>query len=243
MNINLKQSNIKFNKGTVIIASAGPGSVDLITLNLINILKLADVVIYDALVNEEILSFCKKNVKLIYAGKIKEKRACTQTEINDWLVKYSHKKNRVLRLKSGDVSFFSRASQEINFLKKNNIKINIFSGITSSQAAIHNSKKIFFNKSEICNFITGHKMIKNKKKFDYELITKNGGKIFIYMGVSQIEEITNNLLDKGIDKNEKVTIVYNASRKSQKIFHTNLNKCCGLIKKKKIVSPAIIIIK
>ena len=63
------------------------------------------------------------------------------------------------------------------------------------------------------------------------------------MGVSQIEEITNNLLDKGINKNEKVTIVYNASRKSQKIFHTNLNKCCSLINKKKIISPAIIIIK
>ena len=73
MNINIKQFSIEFKKGTVILAGAGPGSINLITLKLKNVLKQADVIIYDALVNKEILKFSKKSVKLIYAGKIKEK--------------------------------------------------------------------------------------------------------------------------------------------------------------------------
>ena len=58
--------------------------------------------------------------------KIKERKSCTQSEINEWLLKYSKKKKKVLRLKGGDVSFFSRVSQEINFLKKIKLKLNIF---------------------------------------------------------------------------------------------------------------------
>ena len=115
MKINFNQSNIKFKKGTVILASAGPGDPNLITLKLKYIITLADVVIFDALVNKKILNLCKPNVKLIYAGKLKERKACTQSEINEWLLKYSKKNKKVLRLKGGDVSFFSRVSQEINF--------------------------------------------------------------------------------------------------------------------------------
>ena len=99
MNINFNQSNIKFKKGSVILASAGPGAPNLITLKLKYILGLADVVIFDALVNKKILKFCRHDVKLIYAGKIKEKKSCTQSEINEWLLEFSKKKKRYSGLK------------------------------------------------------------------------------------------------------------------------------------------------
>ena len=70
MNINYNQSNIEFKKGTVILAGAGPGAIKFLTLKLRFALSQADVVIYDALVNKEILKFCKKQTKLIFAGKI-----------------------------------------------------------------------------------------------------------------------------------------------------------------------------
>lgn len=244
MNIDIKQFSIEFKKGTVILAGAGPGSINLITLKLKNVLKQADVIIYDALVNKEILKFSKKSVKLIYAGKIKEKRACTQSEINNWLLQYSKLNKKVLRLKGGDISFFSRVSQEVNFLKKNKIKTRVFSGITSSQASIQNSNSFFFNKTRICNLITGHRNIKGRgKPIDYNLISQNGGKIIIYMGVGQINEIVLNLLNNGIKKNEKVTLVYNATLMSQKLFYTNLGECGDLVRNKRIKSPVIIIIR
>ena len=244
MNINFNQSNIKFKKGTVILAGAGPGNPSLITLKLKYIISLADVVIFDALVNKKILELCKPNVKLIYAGKIKERKACTQSEINEWLLKYSQKKKKVLRLKGGDVSFFSRVSQEINFLKKNKIKTEIFSGITSSQASLQKAQSNFFNKSNFCNLITGHKIIINKnKEVSYSQICENRGKIIIYMGVGQISMIVSKLIMNGINENEKVTIIENASIQSEKLFFTTLKKCPKFIKKKNINSPSIIIIR
>ena len=73
MKLDYKHSNIKFDKNTVIIAGAGPGSKKLITLKLKYILQQADVVIYDALVNKSILNYCNEKTLLIYAGKTKKK--------------------------------------------------------------------------------------------------------------------------------------------------------------------------
>ena len=244
MNINFNQSNIKFKKGTVILASAGPGDPNLITLKLKYIISLADVVIFDALVNKKILDLCRPRVKLIYAGKIKERKACTQSEINEWLLKYSKKNKKVLRLKGGDVSFFSRATQEINFLKKNKIKTEVLSGITSSQASLKSAKSSFFNKSKFCNLMTGHKIIiKKNKEVSYDQICKNKGKIIIYMGISQISLIVAKLISNGINENEKVTLIENASMESEKLFFTSLKKCPMFIKKNNIKSPSIIVIR
>jgi uroporphyrin-III C-methyltransferase len=244
VNLNFNQSNIKFKKGTVILAGAGPGNPSLITLKLKYIINLADVVIFDALVNKKILNLCKPNVKLIYAGKLKERKACTQSEINEWLLKYSKKNKKVLRLKGGDVSFFSRVSQEINFLKKNKIKTEILSGITSSQASLKSAGLSFFNKSNFCNFMTGHKIIvKKNKEVNYGQICKNKGKIIIYMGVSQISLIVSKLISNGINENAKVTLIQNASMESEKLFFTSLKKCPMFIKKNNVKSPSIIVIR
>ena len=243
MKLNYKYSNIKFEKNTVIIAGAGPGSKKLITLELKYILKLADVIVYDALVNKSILDECNEKVLLVYAGKTK-KNSCTQSEINKLLVKHAKLGKKVLRLKGGDVSFFSRASQEVEFLKKNKINFRVISAITSSQASISKINANFFNKNRFCNFFTGHKKINsNSKDVNYYNVSKNKGKIFIYMGISQIEKISKNLQKNQVSLKERVSIIKNASLKNQKIYTTNLKNCGAFIKKNKITSPAIIIIR
>ena len=94
-----------------------------------------------------------------------------------------------------------------------------------------------------CNFITGHKRINNPNQdIDYKSIAKNKGKIIIYMGISQIVDISKNLIDSGIDQNRKVSIIYNASLPSQRIFFSKLHNAPEIIKKNKVSPPAIIII-
>ncbi len=244
MNINYRQSNINFGKGEVILGGAGPGSLKLISLKLKYVLQRADIIIFDALVNRELLSLSNKTAKLIYAGKLKKKKSCTQSQINQWLVNHARNNKRVLRLKGGDISFFSRGSQEIEYLKENNIPFRIFSGITSSQTSVKETVGSFFNSSGVCNLITGHKKIDENRKFDinYEFLKKTNGRIIIYMGVSQIKEIVSSLLDHGLTKNKEVSIVTNSSLKSQKIYSTKLNECPEFIKNNGITSPAIIII-
>ena len=242
--MNYKQINNEFEAGTVIIAGAGPGAIKLLTYRVLNVIKSADVIIYDALVNQSILNFSNAKCKLIYAGKLKDKKACSQKDINDWLVDFANQNLRVLRLKGGDPSFFSRASQEADHLMKHNVKFNVFSGITASQESLKKLHKSFFNNSNFCNLITGHKSINFPSiKINYDSICMNGGRIIIYMGVSQIDKISKKLIESGKNKNTEVSIISNASLESEKIVFTTLEKSSMLAKRKKIKSPAIIVVE
>ncbi len=243
MRFNYKLSNIDFKAGTVILAGAGPGSKELITLRVYSALKLADVIIYDALVNKSLLKIARKSSTLIFGGKTKGKKACSQHEINQWMINYARKNMKVLRLKGGDPSFFSRGSQEIDFLKSHSINFQVFSGITSSQQAVKSSNYSFFNKSDICNFITGHKRINNKSiTFDLEKIFKNNGRIIVYMGVGQIKSISYQLLNLGMNKNTRVCVISNTSFTFEKIVTTTLSGVVNSIISNKIKPPSIIII-
>ena len=93
MKINYKPSNVIFEKGSVILAGAGPGSLEQVTLKVYEAVSKADVIIYDSLVNENILKNSNKSVVKIFGGKTKNKRACSQSEINEWMV-YHAKKNK-----------------------------------------------------------------------------------------------------------------------------------------------------
>ena len=244
MNLNYSVNNINFKEGTVIFAGAGPGNIKLVTIKTILALKSADVVIYDSLINKELLEYCKKNVKLIFAGKTSTNRACSQEDINEWLVRYAKKNKKVLRLKGGDISFFSRGSQEIAYLKKNKVKFKIFTGITSAQAALKEVEEKSTNTKLCLNFITGHKQIKTySKQINYNYLVNTKGRIVVYMGVSQIESIRNSLIKSGMKKNSKVSIISNASLENQIIYNTNLKDVTNFVKNNKVKPPSIIIIK
>ncbi len=243
MKINYKDTIIEFDKGSVILAGAGPGCINQVSLKVYSAIKQADVIIYDSLVNKNLLQLSKKSAKKIFGGKTKIKRACSQNEINEWMVHYSKMKKRVLRLKGGDPSFFSRGSQEIDFLKKNEINYKIFSGITSSQQALNSSRLSFFNENDICNFITGHRKINNNSvAFDLKKILDNNGRIIIYMGISQIEKISSDLMTFGMNPLTKVTLVSNASLETEKIFFSNIKNVKESIIENNILPPSIIII-
>ena len=92
--------------------------------------------------------------------------------------------------------------------------------------------------------MTGHKIIiKKNKQVNYDQICKNKGKIIIYMGIGQINLIVSKLISNGVNENERVTLIENASMESEKLFFTSLKKCPMFIKKNNIKSPSIIVIR
>src|SRR5659263_189463 len=113
--------NQKNKPGKVSIIGAGPGDAGLITIKAVDCLRLADVVVYDNLVNEELLKYAPEKARFIYAGKKGGDHTLSQDAINDLLVQEALVGNTVARLKGGDPFIFGRGGEEAERLVKHNI--------------------------------------------------------------------------------------------------------------------------
>jgi uroporphyrin-III C-methyltransferase len=120
-------------KGTVYLVGAGPGAADLLTLRAARLLGEADVVFHDALIPEEILSLCK--AEKISVGKRCGKHSTAQRFINKRLADAARRHRVVVRLKGGDPMLFGRAHEEISFLRKNRVPVEIVPGVTAALGA------------------------------------------------------------------------------------------------------------
>ena len=237
------KSNQLFNDVSVILAGAGPGNINYLTINVFYAIKEADVIIYDGLVGKKIIECARKECNLILASKSFQNKACTQEQIINWMIKFSKEKKKVLRLKGGDPSIFGRGAEEIEALQMNKIPFKIFSGITASQGAINILKNNFENfKGNFC-FITGHKAINSPTPaMNFSSLSRFDGKIIIYMGLSQLSYIAKNLIKFGKQKEEMVQIVKDISLSTQKTLTTNLDQCVKSRNNFNLKPPVIIII-
>ena len=131
------KSNQLFNDVSVILAGAGPGNINYLTINVFYAIKEADVIIYDGLVGKKIIECARKECNLILASKSFQNKVCTQEQIISWMIKFSKEKKKVLRLKGGDPFVFGRGAGEIEALQMNKIPFKVFLGMTTSQCAIN----------------------------------------------------------------------------------------------------------
>ena len=239
----LKPERDFFKEGSVIIAGCGPGDPKQITLNVRFAIELADIIIYDGLVNKQILKNISNETKLIFAGKRFGNKSCTQSDIIKWMVKFAQNNKKVLRLKSGDPSIFGRGSEEILELKSNNIPIKVLSGITASQDVINVLNTEYLENSTFFSLITGHKILRSElTKIDFKKYGKQKGKLIVYMGLNQLNSISYQLIEGGKDKRCKVTLVSNVSLNNEKIVKTNLHKCTLTKNNFGLKPPTIIIV-
>ena len=116
----------------LILVGAGPGDPELITLKAINALKKADVVLYDALANDEFLNYCRPDCIKVYVGKKPGIHSYQQIFINDMIVDYARQYQRVVRLKGGDSFVFGRGHEELECARAHGIEVTIVPGISSS---------------------------------------------------------------------------------------------------------------
>ena len=171
------------------IVGAGPGDAELITLKAIKALENADVVLYDALVNEELLQYATK-AEIVFVGKRLGCHAYTQDQINELIVSMANRYGHVVRLKGGDPFIFGRGSEEIEYVEKLGLETAIVPGI-SSALGVPASVGISLTQRQIAEsfwVITGttsnHKLSK-----DIHLASKSAATVVILMGMHKLEEI------------------------------------------------------
>ena len=231
--------------GKVYLVGAGPGDPDLITLKAIELIKKADVVLYDRLVSKKILTMIPKRCKSIYVGRAVGDDTTHQDNTNELMVKYAKLKKTVVRLKGGDPIIFGRGGEEAEFLKSFKIKYEIIPGITSgigsaTYAGIPLTHRQF---ASSVVFVTGHEDPEKKTEVvKWKKLAKSVDTIVIMMGLSRIEEISKKLIDGGMDKTTPVAVIQNGTTPKQKMIKGTISNISNKIKRNKIRPPTNIII-
>ena len=231
--------------GKVYLVGAGPGDPKLITLRAVELIKKADVVLYDRLVSKKILSMIPKRTVSIYVGRAVGDDTTHQDSTNELMVKYAKLKKYVVRLKGGDPIIFGRGGEEAEFLKSFNVKYEIIPGITSgigsaTYAGIPLTHRQF---SSSVVFVTGHE--DPEKKSDvvkWKKLAKSVDTIVIMMGLSRIGVISKKLIDGGMDKDMPVAVIQNGTTSQQKMIKGTISNIANKIKRNKIKPPTNIII-
>ena len=210
----MKRKNYLENK--VYIVGAGPGDCELITLQGLKILKKADCVIYDYLVNKKLLRYAPKTAELINAdaprNSFSDGFTTEQDKLNSLIVEKAKKYKTVVRLKNGDPVIFGRLNEEVEILAAGKIDFEITPGITAASSAAA-SLNIGLTKTKfapVVSFITGHENPFDKKlSVDYALLPKQGTLVF-YMATENLKKITKKLIEFGWNKNTFCAIVEKA---------------------------------
>ena len=231
--------------GKVYLVGAGPGDPKLITLRAVELIKKADVVLYDRLVSKKILSMIPKRTKSIYVGRAVGDDTTHQNTTNELMVKYAKLQKSVVRLKGGDPIIFGRGGEEAEFLKSFDVKYEIIPGITSgigsaTYAGIPLTHREF---ASSVVFVTGHEDLEKKSEVvKWKKLAKSVDTIVIMMGLSRIEIITQKLIDGGMDKNMPVAVIQNGTTPKQKMIKGTVSNISNKIKRNKIKPPTNIII-
>ncbi len=229
----------------VYLTGAGPGDTGLITLKAIECLKKAEVVIYDRLVNPELLKYAPAKAEILYAGKASRKHSLTQDKINRLIVKKAKEGKTVVRLKGGDPFLFGRGGEEALELAKNNIPFEIVPGV-SSAIAVAAYAGIPLTHRECTSSVgifTGHEdRLKKGSRIDWEKISTGLGTLVFLMGVENLEAIVKNLLKSGRSPDNPCALIQNGTLPGQKTVSTTLNKIIKAAQAFKFQPPSILIV-
>ena len=231
-------------KGKVYLVGAGPGEGGLLTVKGARLLKEADVIVYDSLIGDEILSSVPKTARMIFAGKSTGRHSLPQEEINEILLKEAKAGSSVVRLKGGDPLLFGRGGEEIAFLAENGIPFEIVPGVSSalSVPAYAGIPATHRDLASSVHIITGHKREGGRNDIDYEALVKTKGTLIFLMGVASLKEITKGLLEAKMDPETPAAIIENGTTSAQKSVTSNLKTLAKRAKEEGIKAPAVIVI-
>ena len=233
---------MRINTPKLTLVGAGPGDVDLITVKAIRVLKTADVVLYDALVNEELLEYINADAEIIFVGK---RRGCyryQQEQINELIVALANSKGHVVRLKGGDPFIFGRGAEEMEYAASFGIETAFVPGISSSLAvpAYQNIPLTKRGSSESFWIITGTTR-DHKISSDVALAAKSNATVVVLMGMSKLPEIIA-LFQRENKHNLPVAIIQNGTRANEKVGIGTVDTILEIVKEKALCNHSIIVL-
>lgn len=226
------------------LLGAGPGNAGLLTRRGEQVLKSAEIVIYDALVGDEILGLIPEEAQQIYVGKRSGRHEKSQEEIGELLVQAAARKERVVRLKGGDPFIFGRGSEEAALLKARGVPFEVIPGVTSASAVPSYCGIPLTHRELSSSFhvITGHKKDGQPVPMNYKAMAEIGGTLVFLMSVRSAERICAGLLEAGMDPDTPAAFLQEGTTAGQKKVLSDLAHVAEAGKAAEVKPPAILVI-
>lgn len=230
--------------GKVYLVGAGPGDPELLTLKALRCLRKADVVVYDRLINAEILEEARPSVECIFVGKGPGCHTMKQEHINDLLITHAQAGRVVVRLKGGDPFVFGRGGEEALALHEAGIPFEIVPGISSALAVPAYAGIPVTHRKTATSFtvVTGHEDPRHAETVNWEALAAIGGTLVILMGVATLSSITQHLLEAGLAPETPAAIIQQGTVEQQRVVTGSLAAIVEQAALAHIASPAIVVI-
>ncbi len=233
------------NKGIVYLVGAGPGDAGLLTLRGAELIGRADVLVYDALVNPDLLRLAPQGAEVIYGGKRAKDHAIPQDELNQLLVKKAKEGKTVVRLKGGDPYVFGRGGEEVEEIAAAGLAFEVVPGISSIVAGPNYAGIPITHRDHCSSFmvITGHEdPTKEESNLDWDRIANTPGTKIVLMGVERIGNISASLVKHGMPATTPVAMVRWGTTGRQQTIQGTLATIAKVVAEKKFTAPAVTII-
>lgn len=229
--------------GRVALVGAGPGDPELITLKGARLLREAEVVIYDNLVDERLLGLASPEAERVFVGKLAGMHTLPQEEISALLVGRALAGKFVVRLKGGDPFVFARGGEEMAALLAAGIAVEIVPGVTAAMgaAASFGFPLTHRDHAQSCVFVTGH-LQDHRVDLNWPSLAQTNQTIVIYMGITGLETISAGLQAAGLAGDTPAALIYRATWPTQKIYPCSLATLSETARKHAVKPPALIII-
>jgi uroporphyrin-III C-methyltransferase/precorrin-2 dehydrogenase/sirohydrochlorin ferrochelatase len=230
-------------EGLVHIVGAGPGDPDLLTVKALGLMERADVAVYDRLVTPEILDRLRRDAERIYVGKAKGAHALSQDQINALLLAQARAGKRVLRLKGGDPFVFGRGGEELDYLRRHGVRVEVVPGVTAATAcaAALGVPLSHRDHASAVTLVTGHGR-DGEPELDWAALASGRQTLAVYMGVETAGRTAARLIAQGLAPGTPAAVIENGTLASQKAAVGALRDLEALVRDNGITGPALILI-
>jgi uroporphyrin-III C-methyltransferase len=234
-----------FEPGSVWLVGAGPGDPGLLTLHALHALRNADVVVYDALVDDRVIALVPEGVERIYAGKRGGKPSPRQPDISKRLIALARAGKRVLRLKGGDPFVFGRGGEEALALVGAGITFRVVPGVTAGVGGLAYAGIPLTHRdtNAAVTFVTGHVAGGSAPEtLDWEGLARGAPVIVFYMPLKHLGEIAARLTEAGRRPEEAAAIVCAATTGAQRVVETTLGTAAADAAQAGVEPPALFVL-
>jgi uroporphyrin-III C-methyltransferase len=230
--------------GSIALIGGGPGDIDLLTLRAVERLRAADVILYDDLAGDEILSFARDDAELIAVGKRAGHPSPKQQELNRLMIGYAQLGKRVVRVKSGDPAIFARADEEVSAAREAGVPIEIVPGITTATAAAAYLGTSLTKRgvARRLQMVTGHDVDgRLPEDLDITALADPGATTCVFMGKATFAALAERLIAHGLPSETPTVVVESLGSPATQVMAGSLTEIAARLAKEKPAGPCMIL--